>query len=123
MAKKRARVTKRMQDYVAGVATEDGKTYRVERQEIDPIIERVEFLSEKVNTAPKAGNTNDMHYIGSIPMTVLWDWCKKVSIGMDEYARNQFGEKQQFLNYLQAEFPLLLARKKKSSQIVVPGRM
>ena len=122
MAKKRARITKRMQDYVAGVASEDGKHYRVERQELDPILERVEFLSEKVNTAPKAGNTNDMRYIGSIPMTVLWDWCRKVGIGLDAYARDQFGEKDMFLSYLKTEFPLLLAKKRKSSQIVVPGR-
>ena len=120
MSKKKFRVTKRMQDYVAGVATEDGKSYRVEQQELAPIIERVEFLSEKVNTAPRNGNRNDMHYIGSIPMTVLWDWCRQQKIGIDMYARNEFGEKEKFLKYVKSTFPVLLAKKKRMTQIQVP---
>ena len=114
------RLTKVVGEYTRSFASEDGKNYRVERQEMDPVIKHVDFLSEKVNTAPKSGNRNDMRYLGSIPLTVLTDWCKKTGIGLDVYARNSHGEKQAFIKYLQAEFPVFLAKKKKSSQIVVP---
>lgn len=114
------RLTKVMQGYSRGVVSEDGINYRHERQDMDPIIKHVDFLSEKVNGAPKRGNRNGMHYIGTIPQVVLIDWCKKVGIGIDVFARNNHDEKANFLSYLKAEFPVLFAKKKKSSQIVVP---
>lgn len=118
MAEKR--LTRVSGEYHRTFQSEDGVHYRGEHQEMDPVLKHVKFLSEKVNNAPKAGNRNDWHYAGSIPLTVLTDWCKLVGIGIDAYARNQFGEKKQFLNYLKAEFPVFLAPKKKPSMIVVP---
>ena len=114
----KTKLTKVMQDYTRGVVSEDGINYRHESQEMDPVIERVNFLSQKVNTAPRAGNTHDMRYLGSIPLTVLTDWCNKVGIGVDAYARDQFGEKQKFISYLKQNFPVFLAAKKKPSQIL-----
>ena len=114
------RLTKVVGEYTRMFDSEDGKNYRIERQEMDPVIAHVDFLSEKVNTAPKAGNRNDMRYLGSIPVTVLTDWCQTTGIGLDAYARNNHGEKAEFIKHLKAEFPVFLAKKKKSSMIVVP---
>jgi hypothetical protein len=116
----KTKLTKVLGEYARGVVSEDGVNYRHERQNMNPVIQHVKFLQEKVNGAPKAGNTNDMRYVGSIPLTVLTDWCTKVGVGMDAYARNQFGEKDKFLSYLRSEFPVFLADKKKSSQILLP---
>lgn len=116
----KTRLTKVVGEYARGVVSEDGVNYRHERQNMDPVLKHVDFLSEKVNQAPRNGNRNDMHYIGSIPMTILTDWCTKAGIGIDAYARNNHGEKDKFIKYLKADFPVFFAKKKKSSQIVVP---
>ena len=114
------RLTRAVGEYIRTFQSEDGKHYRGEHQEMDPVIAHVKYLSEKVNDAPKPGNTNDWHYFGSIPVTILTDWCRMTSIGLDAYARNQFGEKKEFMKYLKANFPVFLAAKKKPSQILVP---
>ena len=115
------KVTKVIGEYSRGVISEDGVNYRHERQNMDPVIEHVNFLSEKVNTAPKSGNKHDHHYIGSIPYTVLIDWCNKQKIGIDAFARNQNGEKAKFLVHMKREFPVFFAKKQKSSQILMSG--
>ena len=117
----KTKLTKVMGEYSAGVVSEDGVNYRHERQNMDPVIAHVKHLSEKVNTAPKAGNKHDQRYIGSIPMTVLIDWCNKQRIGVDAFARNQNNEKAKFLAYMKSEFPVFFADQKKSSQIFMPG--
>ena len=114
------RLTKAIGEYTRTISREDGVTYRGEHQEMDPVVAHVKHLAEKVNDAGKPGNPNGWHYFGSIPVTILTDWCHMAHIGVDEYARNQFGEKQEFMKYLKAHFPVFLATKKKPSQIVVP---
>lgn len=113
-------LTQRVGEYQRRVVSEDGVHYRHERQDMNPVLDHVKFLSEKVNEAPAAGNRNDMHYLGSIPLTVLTDWCQTTGIGLDAYARNQHGEKDQFIKHMRAEFPLFFAAQKKSSSIVMP---
>ncbi len=115
-------LTQKLRDYERRVVSEDGIHYRHERQEMDPVIAHVKYLGEKVNKAPKAGNRNDWHYGGTIPISILTDWCDKVGIGIDAFARNQFGERKTFLKYLETYFPVFLAPKKKSSQILMPGQ-
>lgn len=114
-------LTQKVGEYQRRVVSEDGVHYRYEQQDMAPVLEHVRFLSEKVNEAPAAGNRNDMRYLGSIPMTVLTDWCQKTRVGLDAYARNQFGEKDQFIKYLRADFPVFFAAKKKSPSIIMPG--
>ena len=114
------RVTRVSGEFHRTFQTEDGVHYRGEHQEMDPVLAHVRYLDEKVNGAPKPGNKNDWRYFGSIPVTVLTDWCSEVGIGLDAYARNQFGEKQKFMDHLKAEMPVFLARKQKNSMIVVP---
>jgi hypothetical protein len=116
----KTRITKVLEDYKSGVVSEDGVHYRHERQEMDPVIDHVKFLSQKVNTAPKAGNRNDMHYVGSLPLTVLIDWCNKKRITIDQYARSK-GLRKKFIKYVTENFPKFMAEKKKSSQILMPG--
>ena len=116
----KTRLIKKVGEYQRGVVSEDGVHYRRERQEMDPVIEHVKFLSEKVNQAPKSGNRNDMHYVGSLPLTVLIDWCNKQRITMDQYARSR-GLRKKFIKYVTAHFPKFMAAKKKPSQILMPG--
>ena len=116
----KTRLIKRVGEYSRGVVSEDGVSYRHERQDMDPVLEHVRFMSEKVNTAPKSGNRHDMHYVGSLPMTVLIDWCNKQRITMNEYACSK-GLRKKFIRYVQREMPKFMAPQKKSSQILTPG--
>jgi len=118
---KKSPLTQAVGEYTRRVVSEDGKNYRHERQDMDPVIEHVKFLGEKVNKAPKAGNRNGWHYAGSIPITVVTDWCHNIAhIGYDAFARNEFGERQLFLKYFKANFSKLAPPKNKSSQILMP---
>ena len=114
------KITKVQGEYARGVVSEDGKHFRHERQEMDPVLKHVRFLDEKVNDAPKSGNSNDMHYLGSIPLTILIDWENQQGITHDQWARDENGVKAKFIAYLRAEHPMFMARKKKSSQILLP---
>ncbi len=114
------RLTKAVGEYWRTFSSEDGVNYRGEHQEMDPVLAHVKYLDDKVNQAPKPGNKNDWRYLGSIPETILHDWCRMTGIGVDAWARDQFGEKREFIRYLQANFPVFLAPKKKPSQILVP---
>lgn len=114
------RLTKSVGDYCRGFATEDGKHYRVERQEITPTLDHVKFLSDKVNTAPKSGNKNEWSYIGSVPKLFLTDWLRKNHYTWNQYATNEDFVKEKFLKWMRSEAPKLLAPKKKASQILMP---
>lgn len=116
----KTRITRVLGEYKRGIISEDGVNYRHIRQEMDPVIAHVKFLSEKVNEAPKRGNRNDMHYIGSLPWSVLEDWLAKQKIGIDVYARSRQLNKK-FKKYIMANFPKFMAVKKKPSQILMPG--
>jgi len=115
------RMTKVLGEYCRGFASEDGQHYRTERQDMKPVLDHVKFLDEKVNSAPKTGNRNDMRYVGSIPMLVLTDWLKNNGYTMDQWARDEDNCKQKFISHLQSEMPAFLAKKKKSSQIIMAG--
>lgn len=115
------RITKQLGEYCRSFATEDGKHYRVETQNMKPVLDHVKYLHDKVNSAPKRNNKGQWAYAGSIPTAVLTDWLRKNRYTMDQYARNEDGAKDKFKRYLQAEMPAFLAPKKKSSQILLPG--
>ena len=116
----KTKITKVQGEYARGVVSEDGVNYRHERQNMTPVLKHVEFLDDKVNSAPKAGNANDMRYIGSIPTLILVDWCKGEGIPIDQFARNNNGERAKFLSFLKATHPMFMAKKKKNSQILLP---
>jgi hypothetical protein len=120
-------------------SSEDGAHYRGHHQNIGPIIKHVEFLNQKVNGAPKAGNPNEWEHVASIPMSMLIDWLTKNNYAIDQWARNDGGNpyisvdnyhrdpgvKSQFLrHFLSRDFSKLHHRhvtsKAESSQIMVP---
>ncbi len=78
-------------DIVKSFASESGAHYRHYRQEMDPVIKHVEYLSQKVNEAPSRGNTGGWEYAGSIPFTILLDWLNEHGYRMDQWARNEGG--------------------------------
>ena len=121
-------------------ASEDGKHYRGYRQDLDPVIRKVEHLRQKVNEAPRSENPNQWKHVGSIPMTVLVDWLMKNKFTIDQFARNDggikgktypestSGVKDKFLKYfLSREFSKLhnshITTKRESSQFVVPSTL
>jgi len=105
-------------EYFRGFATEDGKNYRVERQEMAPVLKHVRYLDHKVNSAPKRGNKSDWRYQGSIPMNILTDWLRQRGLTMDVWARDEDRIKAKFMAYLRREHPHFLAQTK---NLIVPG--
>lgn len=78
---------------ISAFMAEDGRHYRATRTDMDPIIDRVKYLNEKVNEAPRSGNRNGYHYIGSVPRTFIDDWLRKHNYTWAEFAVNAGGEK------------------------------
>ena len=84
-------------------ASEDGKHYRHYRQDIDPIVERVQHNRDIAAASTKASNPNGWQHKGTIPMTMLVDWLHKHGYTIDEFARadrnDKYGPKYKFLRY------------------------
>ena len=111
------RITRRFGDGVVRTfASEDGKHYRGEHQDLGPVIEHIKYLSE----APKAGNKHGWRYAGSTTLVLVHHWCK-----MHGYSHNDFASnpelKAQHMAWLHSEMSKLRPPKKKSSQILMPG--
>jgi len=106
-------------------ASEDGKHYRGYRQDLDPVIKRVEEMRQgRIDS--KIKNPNEWRHIGSIPMTMLVDWLAKNRYTMDQWARNEDRAKDKFLrHFMSRDYSKLhnnhITTKKESSQIVVPN--
>ena len=105
--------------------SEDGKHYRGHRQDIQPIMDRVEELRKGAITS-KVRNPNEWRHVGSIPMTVLLDWLAKNRYSYDQWARNDDKARDKFLKYFMSrDFSKLhnnhITTKRESSQIVVPN--
>lgn len=75
------------------VISEDGKHYRHFSMDMDPVMDRVKYLNEKVNEAPRAGNRQGYHYLGSVPLTMITDWLDKHGYTMHDFSVNAGGEK------------------------------
>ena len=132
------RLTKAVGDYVRGFATEGGENYRVEKQELGPAITRDQAIVEA--QAAHGTGMADRRFVGSVPMTVITDWCKKHGHTVDEWARNdggipgmmypetKSGVKDKFMKYfLSREFSKLhtqhvTSHKTGQSQFTVPDR-
>ena len=117
------RLVKQSGEYVQSFASEDGKNYRIETQEMDPVIEHVKFLDEKVNGAPRPGNTNNMHYIGSPPWTVVIDWCKNNGYSIEQFARNEDRCSDKFKKWFlnNRDMSKFRPQQRKGSTILMPG--
>ena len=69
--------------------------YRGFRQDISPIIDRVSSIAEAVNSRG-AHEKKDWRYVGSIPMSMLVDWCAKNRYSYNDWATNRDGAKDKF---------------------------
>lgn len=136
----RSRLTRAVGDYVRGFASEDSVHYRTESQNLAPAIARARRIQHAQEAAGKAGNPYDRRYVGSVPITVVTDWCKRHGYTFDQWARNeggtpgkyypesQGGVKDEFMRYfLSRDFAKLhtqhVTTKKESSQILVPRNL
>lgn len=108
-------------DYYRNVVSEGGKNYRHEHQDLNPVIEHIKFLAEKVNDAPKSGNKNDWRYLGSTTPVIVNYWCHLNGHTYDEWARSKDLKRQQ-ITWQNAEMSKLRLPTKKSSQILMPGK-
>jgi hypothetical protein len=108
-------------------ASEDGRHYRHFRQDIDPIIERVQHNRDIAKNSTKFSNPNGWQHKGTVPMTVLLDWLQKHGYTFDEFARadrnDVYGPKHKFLKYFTSrDFSKLhnehVTTKRESSQVL-----
>jgi hypothetical protein len=93
------RVTGGAGDYLRSFSTEDGKHYRGFHQNFDPAIRRVEAIREARANLSKANNPYDRRYIGSVPVTLILDWCAKNGCTYDQFARKEGDLRQRFTRY------------------------
>ena len=73
--------------------SEDGNHYRHFRTDMDPVVEHVKYMNEKVNEATRAENKQGYHYIGSVPITMIDDWLRSHGYDWNDFATNAGGEK------------------------------
>jgi hypothetical protein len=120
------RVTGGAGDYLRSFSTEDGNHYRGFHQNFDPAIRRVEMIREARARLTKANNPYDRQYIGSVPVTLILDWCAKNGFTYDQFARREGDIRQRFMRYyLSRDFSKLHTQhtttRRESSRIVVPN--
>lgn len=109
------RLTRKVGNYTRGFASEDGRNFRTEHQDLTPVKKHVEFLQAKVNEAPTVGNKNGWHFAGSIPTVVLTDWLNKHQLNMNDFATNRDDTKTKFMAYLRSEMPAFLGEHKRTT--------
>jgi hypothetical protein len=132
------RLTQVAPGYRRSFLTEGGKSYRKQSQDISPVIEHVKHVKDMHSYATKASNPNEWRHVGTIPMTLIVDWCQKNGYTFDQWASNaggrrgysypesKTGVRDKFLAYfLSRDFAKLhnahVTTKRESSQILMPG--
>ena len=113
-------------DYLRTFSSEDGAHYRVESQDLTPAIRRVQEIRDLQATATRASNPNEWRHVGSVPITVVVDWCQRNGYTFDQFARDEDNAKKKFLAYFKTrEFSKLhnehITTKRKSSVVSVPN--
>ena len=76
-------------DLVRYHAHEDGTNYRGLIQDMDPVMQHVQDMNEKVNEVCNSRNVNGWKYGGSIPWALLIDWLCEAGYRMDQFARSK----------------------------------
>ena len=128
------RLLKAAGDYTRSFASEDGKHYRVEHQDMNYLMKRAKLIKE----GQEYHNVKDRKYVGSVPISMVTDWCNRNGFTFDQFARNdggirgkaypesKSGVKDKFMAYfLTPEFSKLhgdlnAKRKTSSGGILVP---
>jgi len=120
-------LVKAVGDYARSFSHESGKDYRVETQDLQPAMDRVQRIRHAQEIA-KPG-VMGRQYIGSVPVVVLTDWLKRHKYTLDQFARREGTIRQEFMRYfLSREFSKLhtqhsTSRIGTSNRIIVPGRV
>ena len=120
------RLTKATGDYLRGFVSENGNYYRTERQNLDGAIKHVQSIRDKHAYATKSSNPNEWRHVGSVPIVVISDWCRRNGYTFDQFARKEGNIREEFKRYFfSREFSKLhnehVTTKRESSQIVVPN--
>ena len=111
--------------YAVTHAEEQGKTYTGHHQDIDPVIAHVRKVRDMHAYATKQSNPNGWKHLGSVPISIIVDWCKLNNTTFSDWARNVDGAKDRFLKYFMSrDFSKLhnqhVTTKRESSSIIVP---
>lgn len=114
------RLLKRGVNMSRTLSAEDGKLYRGVHQEMAPILERVKYLDEKVNQSSQINNENDMAYIGSPGMVMVWEFLNEKGytwpqLGCDKTVRAEM------IAWLKSKYPHVMAQTKRQNSILMPG--
>lgn len=112
--------------YAVTYATEGDQDYIGTHQDVEPVIKHVKKVRDMHSFATKSSNPNEWRHVGSVPIAIIIDWCRRNGYRFDQWARNEDGAKDKFLKYFMSrEFSKLhnnhVTTKKESSQIVVPN--
>lgn len=78
---------------ISAFLSEDGRHFNATRTDMDPIMDRVAYLNEKVNGASRATNKQGYNYVGSVPRTMIDAWLKEHGYTWHDLAINAGGEK------------------------------
>lgn len=79
--------------YAVTHSEEDGKRYIGNHADIDPIIKHVKKVRDMHEYSTKASNPNHWKHIGSVPIVIITDWCRRNGHTFDQWARNEGGAK------------------------------
>lgn len=113
-------------DSATTYSEEDGKRYIGQHQEIQPTIDHVKHLRDVFATATKASNPNGWKHVGSVPISIIVDWCNRNKYTFDQWARDEDNAKKKFMKYFMSrEFSKLhnqhVTTKEERSSIWMPG--
>ena len=113
-------------DLVVTHAEQDGKIYTGHHQNIEPTIKHVKKIRYMHSFATKQSNPNGWRHLGSVPISIIVDWCARNKYSFHQWATNADGAKDKFLKYFMSrDFSKLhnqhVTTKKESSQIWMPG--
>ena len=112
--------------YAVTFSSESGQDYVGTHQDIEPVIKHVKKIRDMHSFATKQSNPNEWKHVGSVPIAIIVDWCKRNGYNFSQWARNEDGAKDKFLKYFMTrDFSKLhnqhTTTKTESSQIVVPN--
>lgn len=112
-------------DYAVTVSEEDGKIITGWHQDIGKTIKHVRQIRDMHSQSTKRSNPNEWRHVGSVPIAIIVDWCKRNNYTFSEWARNVDKSKDKFMKYfLSRDFSKLhnlhVTTKRESSQFVVP---
>ena len=111
--------------YALTFSEEDGKHYQGTHMDIAPVMDHVKKVRELHSQATKQSNPNEWRHVGTVPIPIITDWCKRNGYTFSQWARNEDRAKDKFLSYFMSrDFAKLhnnhVTTRRESSQIVVP---